>query len=214
MSTPATPAAAPSEGILLRLRNIVVGAIFGAVLLLPRVLDLRRNPNSWLALRIIMGLVGAALVVLPIGLWNSYVLAIGGLVLFIAAILLPPAKSTNTADEKARELGALVVVNGGRFQPNNERATAVQIFVGADQLWVLDANFRPLLAIPVNEISGANVQSAKSRWLLTIRWSENTAEFTFRGVFAEHLARVAESTVQSVMRPALPVIPQRRAASA
>jgi hypothetical protein len=214
MSTPATPAAAQSESFGIRLRNIVVGIFFAVVLLVPRILDIRRNPGAWMAFRIFLGLVGAAFVVLPIGLWNSYMLAIGGLALFITSILLPPVKLTNTADEKARELGALIVVNGGRFQPNNERAASVQIFVGTEQIWVLNSRLRPMLVIPVNEISSAIVEQVRHRWILKIRWSDRTAEFSYRGFFSEHLARVAETTLQSVVRPALPVIPQRRAASA
>ena len=214
MSTPANPAAAQTESIFIRLRNIGVGIFFAIVLLVPRILDIRRNPGSWLAFRIFLGFAGAALVILPIGLWNSYLLAIGGLALFITSILMPPRRATNTADEKARELGALIVVNGGRFQPNNERASSVQIFVGAEQIWVLNSKFRPLLAIPVNAISSASVEPMRNRWVLRLRWNDLTAEFSYRGFFAEHLARVAETTLQSVIRPALPVIPQRRAASA
>jgi hypothetical protein len=45
-------------------------------------------------------------------------------------------------------------------------------------------------------------------------WADQTAEFFYRGIFAEHLARVAETTLRGVMRPSLPVIPQHRAASA
>jgi hypothetical protein len=214
MSTPANPVAAQPEGFGIRLRNFVIGVFFAVVLQVPRILHLRRDPRSWVAFRVIMGLVGAALVVLPIGLWNSYLLAVCGLALFVASILLPPAKMDNNVDEKARELGTLVVVNGGRFQPNNERATPAQIFVGAEQLWVLDPKLRPLLAIPVSEVSSVSVEQVRSRWLLRIVWSARSAEFSYRGVFAEHLARVAESTLQSVLRPALPVIPQSRAASA
>jgi hypothetical protein len=214
MSTPATPAPAQSESLGIRLRDIVVGIFFGIVLLVPRILDLRRNPSSWIAFRIVLGLAGAALVILPIGLWNSYLLAIGGLALFVTSILLPPARVTNTADEKARELGALIVVNGGRFRPNNEGAVSAQIFVGAEQIWVLNSRFRPLLVIPVSEISAASVEQVRHRWVLRIHWTDHTAEFFYRGFFAEHLARVAETTLQTVIHPALPVIPQRRAASA
>jgi hypothetical protein len=214
MSTPANPTAAPAESFGVRLRNIVVGFFFGVVLLLPQILQIRRNPNSWLAFRVVLGFAGAALVVLPIGLWNSYLLAICGLALFLTSILLPPAQTSNTADAKARELGALIVVNGGRFQPTNERAAPVQLFVGSEQIWVLNPRFRPLLAIPVNEISSANVEHVRHRWVLRVSWSSASAEFTYRGMFAEHLARVAESTLQSVMRPALPIITRSRAASA
>jgi len=46
----------------------------------------------------------AALVILPLGLGNNYAYALIGMVMFIAAILLPPAKPVISADDKAREL--------------------------------------------------------------------------------------------------------------
>jgi len=52
------------------------------------------------------------------------------------------------------------------------------------------------------------------RHRLRIAWAGHAAEFSYGGIFAEHLARVAESTIRSVMRPAFPVLPQRRAAGA
>jgi hypothetical protein len=214
MSTPANPAAERPETFGARLRNFAVGVLFAIVLLVPRMLRLRRNEQSWLAFRITLGLVGAALVILPLGLWNIYFLALGGLALFLTAILLPPAKPSTTVDEKARELGAFIVVNGGSYQPGNEPASAVQLFVGPERIWALDSDFRPLLVLPTNEITAASVEQAKSVWLLRIQWSDRAAEFSYRGIFAEHLARVAETTLQSVIRPALPVIPRRRAASA
>jgi hypothetical protein len=214
MSTPANPPAEHQEKFGARLRNFTVGALFAIVLLVPRVLDLRRNEQSWLAFRVILGLVGAALVVLPLGLWNIYFLALGGLAIFLTAILLPPAKPSTTVDEKARELGAFIVVNGGSYQPGNEPASAVQLFVGPERIWALDSHLRPLLVLPTSEIIAASAEHPKSFWVLRIQWSDRAAEFSYRGVFAEHLARVAQTTLQSVIRPALPVIPQRRAASA
>ena len=58
--------------------------------------------------RTVLGLFGAALVILPIGFYSSYFLAVIGLGIFIAAIMLPPAKATSGTDDKAREPGALV----------------------------------------------------------------------------------------------------------
>jgi hypothetical protein len=71
-----------------------------------------------------------------------------------------------------------------------------------------------LLVWPTNEMTAAGVEQIKSVWVLRIHWSGRAAEFSYRGIFAEHLARVAETTLQSQIRPALPVFPQRRAASA
>ena len=205
---------APNSSVT-RLRNIAVGAAFAVVLLIPKMLHLRRNPRSWAGFRILLGIAGAALVVLPIGLWKSYLLGVVGLAMFIAAILLPAARPDTRIAEKSRELGAFVVVNGGRHQPGNDRSHSTHLFVGPEHVWALDSHLQPLVVIPVSELASAEVEETGGAWVLHIRWdNDRTAEFTYRGLFAEHLARVAESTLRGVMRPGLPVIPQRRAASA
>jgi len=214
MSTAPATAASPVEGTGARLRNLLIGAMFAAVLLIPKLLHLRRNPQSWMAFRVFLGFAGAALVILPLSLWNSWLAAIAGLGMFMAAILLPPAKTINMPDEKARELGALVIVNGGNYQPGNAAPATVQLFVGAERIWALDSNFQPLLVIPAAEITSANAQQKKDRWILQVRWSDNVAEFFYQGVFAEHFARVAQSTLGSVMHSPLPILPRSRAASA
>ena len=187
---------------------------FAIVLVIPKILSLRRNPRSWMAFRVLLAIAGAAVVVLPLGLWNSYLFAVVGLAMFIAAILLPAPRPQTTADEKARQLGALVIVSGGRYQPGNGPACSAQLFVGHENVWALDAHFQPLLVVPVRQIVSANAAAFGDIWSLRIGWEDHAAEFFYRGIFAEHLARVAESTLRSVMRPTLPVIPQRRAASA
>jgi hypothetical protein len=187
---------------------------FAFVLVIPKILSLRRNPRSWMTFRVLLATAGAAVVVLPLGLWNSYLFAVVGLAMFTAAILLPSPKRETTADEKARELGALVVINGGRYQPGNGPVCAAQLFVGRENIWALDSHFHPLLVVQVPEIVSASAEAFGDVWSLRIRWDDHTAEFFYRGIFAEHLARVAESTLRGVMRPTLPVIPQRRAASA
>ena len=204
----------PPPGIGTRFRNTLVGTFFALVLLVPRVLHLRRNEHSWTLFRLLLGLSGASLVILPIGLGNSYFLSIVGLAMFIAAILFPPAKPDTSADEKARELGALAVVNGGRYQRGSAAAATVRLFVGSERVWVLDARFESLLVVPVSEITSARAEPFQGSWLLRVVWADRFAEFSYRGIFAEHLAHLAESTVHTVMRPSLPAIPQARAASA
>jgi len=214
MSTTSSPAITQPESFGKKLRNTAVGVLFALVLLIPRLLHLRRNPRSWRLFCILLGIAGAALVILPLGLGNNYAYALIGMVMFIAAILLPPAKPVMSADDKARELGALVVVNGGQYQSRSSAGSSVQLFVGAESISVLDSMFQALLVIPVAEITLARAEKSGEHWLVRLVWPDYTAEFSYRGVFAEHLARVAENTVQSVMRPSLPVIPQARAASA
>ena len=213
MSTTSSTVLTQPESFGKKLRNAAVGMLFALVLLIPRLLRLRRNPRSWRLFCILMGIAGAALVILPLGLGNNYAYALVGMVMFIVAILLPPAKPTFNVDDKARELGALVVVNGGQYRFRNSHSS-VQLFVGAVDISVLDSRFQPLLIIPVAEITSARAEASGAHWLVRVAWPDHTAEFSYSGIFAEHLARVAESTVQSVMRPALPVIPQARAAGA
>jgi hypothetical protein len=214
MSATANSSLSQPEGLGKRLRQLAVGTLFALVLIIPKILHVRRNPRSWMVLRIFLGVAGAALVLLPLGLWTSFVPAIVGLAMFISAILLPPGKPDANADDKAHELGALVIVNGGRFQPGIGPSAAVQLFVGAESILVLDRSFQPLLEIPVSEITAASAEQSEESWRLRIAWAGHAAEFSYGGIFAEHLARVAESTVRSVMRPAFPVLPQRRAAGA
>jgi hypothetical protein len=214
MSAASNPVLSQPESFGKKLRHLAVGALFAMVLLIPKILHARRNPRSWMLFRIFLGVAGAALVILPLGMGTSFVPAIVGLAMFISAILLPPAKPDTNADDKARELGALVVVNGGRLLSGSPPYSAVRLFVGAESVWVLDRRFQPVLEIPVSEISAACAEESKESWRLRITWASHTAEFSYRGIFAEHLARVAETTIRSVMRPALPVLPQRRAASA
>ena len=216
MSTAPATAASSHEGTSARFRNLLIGALFALVLLIPKLLRIRRNAQSWMAFRVFLGFAGAALVILPLSLWNSWLAAIAGLGMFLAAILLPPAEPHTIPREKARELGALVIVNGGKYQPGNAAPAFVQLFVGAERIWALDSQFRPLLVIPAAEIISANaIQApAKNRWILQVRWSDSAAEFSYQGIFAEHQARVAQSTLGSVMHSALPVLPRSRAASA
>jgi uncharacterized membrane protein len=214
MSTAPTTATSHHEGTGSRLRQVLIGALFALVLLIPKLLRIRSNAQSWMAFRIILAFAGAALVILPLSLWNSWLAALAGLAMFLAAILLPPAKPRTTPDDKARELGSLVIVNGGKYQPGSSAPASVQLYVGAEQIWALDSRLRPLLVIPAAEITSASALQEKDGWILQVRWPDNSAEFTYHGIFAEHLARVAESTLASVKRSPLTVLPRSHAASA
>jgi hypothetical protein len=234
MSTTPTPVASPQDSTAVRLRNFGLGALFALVLLLPKLLNLRRDRRSWFAFRILLAFAGASLVILPLSLWNSWHAGIAGLAMFLAAILLPAAKPDTTLADTAARLGALVIVNGGIYRPENgqpqdgqlenwqhETAQAgiappspVQLFVCPDRIWALDSHLHPLLVIPTSQISSAIASEAAGDWIVRIRWAEHTADFHYRGIFAEHLARVAESTLRGVIHPPLPVIPQKRAATA
>src|ERR1700693_2977044 len=153
-STAASPDS-HTESIGPRLQKLAIGGLFAVVLVVPKVLNLRRDERSWTAFRVLLGIAGAGLVILPLAFWNSWLAAIAGLALFLTGALLPPATATNTVDDKARELGALVVVNGGKYL-YNERSSepaSAQLFVGPDYIWVLGTRLQTLLTIPVSEVS-------------------------------------------------------------
>ena len=184
------------------------------MLFLPKVLRLRANKRVWLAFRLLLAAAGAALVVLPLSLGNNLLPAIGGLGMFLAAILLPSVKPATTLSDVAKALEALVVVNGGEYQAGNAAPAAVRLFVGAEKIWALDAKLQPRLVVPASDVSSVNAAEARGDWIVRVRWMDRTADFHYRGIFAEHLARVAESTIRGVMPSALPILPQSRAASA
>ncbi len=214
MNSTATSATSQPENIGARLQKLAIGVLFAAILLIPKLLNLRRDERSWTAFRVLLGFAGAALVILPLAFWNSWLAAIAGLALFLTGALLPPARLATTVDDKARELGALVVVNGGKYRPRGASTVSVQLFVGAATIWALDSHFQMLLSIPVSEISSVEAEQAEDRWVVRVRNIDQFEQFSYRGIFAEHFARVAESTIQGVIHTALPILPRTRAAGA
>jgi hypothetical protein len=216
MESTATTDVSQHENIGARLRNAAIGTLFAAVLLIPRILHVRRDERSWLAFRVLMGLTGAGLVILPLAFWNSWLAGIAGLVLFLAAVLAPPAEPQDEVDDKARELGALLVVNGGKCCPGTGPASPVQLFVGSDTIWAMNSHLHALLTIPTAQILSVLAEETGSGWTLRLRWTDHSAEFSYSGIFAEHLARVAETSIRGVMPGMLPVLqpPRTRAARA
>src|ERR1700736_5321962 len=178
MSTTSTPAATQevSTGAATRLRNVALGSLFALVLLLPKVLNFRRDRRTWLAFRILLAVTGASLVILPLSLWNSWTAGIAGLAMFLAAILLPDAKPDTTLADTAARLGALVIVNGGDYQLTDANPSTVQLFICPDRIWALDAHLHPLLVIPTSQIVSAIASESAGDWIMRIRWAEHTAD--------------------------------------
>ena len=215
MSTTTAPASAQEESIGTRFRNAGMGALFALVLIIPKILHIRRDRRTWMAFRVLLAMAGAGLVILPLSLWNSWTAGVAGVILFLAAILLPAEKPDTTVADTAARLGALVVVNGGEYQPEDDRPIKTQLFVGPERIWALDAGMQPLLVIATGQMISALAAESGGDWVLRLRWAESSADFRYHGVFSEHLARVAESTLRGVIHPALPVLPpQKRAATA
>jgi hypothetical protein len=214
MSTTPTAIAAEQAKFLPKLRGFLGAALFLALRRFPRLLQLHRNESTWALFRFTLACFGAALVVLPLGLWKSWVTAIFGLAFFVLAILLPPAEIESSTDRKARELGAQTVVSGGEYQPGNAPAASVRLFISPEHIWALDAHFHPLVVIPVTEISRMRLEPAASGWLLQVRWGDHKAEFSYHGIFAERFARLAEETILAANPSAASVVRKQRAAGA
>lgn len=179
-----------------------------------KILHVRRNPTSWMTFRIFLGLAGATLVIVPLSLSNSWLLAPAGLVMFLAAILLPPASRETTPEDKARELAAFIVIDGGTYQSPDPAPVPVDLYVGPERISVLDSRYNSLLVIPVDQISSAVVVEDSMGWILQILWSYQVSEFCYRGTFAERLARSAESHLTDIIQSRALTLPRSRAAGA
>ncbi len=215
MSTTPTAIASTGDDNLLRRAKAFFGvAVFLIIHRSPRLLQLHRNEKSWALFRIALACFGAALVVLPLGLWKGWITAIFGLLLFVVAILLPPAELESSTDRKARELGAQTVVSGGEYQAGNALAAEVRLFISPTQIWALDAQFDPRIVIPTPDISSLRVEGRDPRWLLQIRWANQKAEFVYSSFFAERFARLAEQSIRAALPRESAGTPKRRAVSA
>ena len=204
-------------GLAMRLRRAALFVVFAAVLLIPKTLSLRRRGWLWNSLRLVAAIVGAALLTemkdgSAVGLHSAV-----GLLLILLAVLLRPAREGKSVDEQARELGALVVLNGGRFSAAGEKQVQARLFVAPERVHVLDLQHRPLLEIPLATVLSVRVEEedeakeakeAKEQggWRLVVEWQQGVAVFHYQGFFAEHVARIAETTVQGQLKRELPVV--------
>jgi hypothetical protein len=213
-TTPTAIASTSGDNLFHRAKAFFGVALFLIIHRSPRLLQLHRNEKSWTLFRIALACAGAAIVVLPLSLWNGWITASFGLLLFVVAILLPPTELESGTDRKARELGARTVVSGGEYQPANAPAAEVHLFISPTQIWALDAHFDPLLMIPTPDISSLRVEARDQRWLLHIQWAGQRAEFAYSGFFAERFARLAEQSIRAALPQELAATPKRRAVSA
>ncbi|HXY01215.1 MAG TPA: hypothetical protein VEI54_09865 [Candidatus Limnocylindrales bacterium] len=196
MSTTPRAIATDSGSLLQRVKNVLGAAFFLLVQHSPKLLELYRNEKTWTLFRVALGCFGAALVILPLSLWNGYWTALFGLALFVLSILLPPAELESATDRKARELGAQTVLSGGEYQPPNAPASDVQLFISPSHTWALNKNLDPVVSITTAEISSLRVEPSWGNWVLRVRWADRKAEFVYKGIFAERFARLAEESLR------------------
>lgn len=126
--------------------------------------------------------------------------------MMLVAVVLTPERVLASVDARARELGALIVVDGGSYIDASADRHRARLFLAVDRLWVLDDALRVLFEAPLQQIHALSVESTGAAWAFRVDWQEITSEFVYEGTFAEHLARVAEATVRSRLYRELPVL--------
>jgi len=214
MSTIPRAIATESGSLLHRVKNAFGAAFFLLIQHSPKLLELYRNEKTWTLFRVAMGCTGAALVILPLTLWNGYFTALFGLTLFVVSILLPPAELESATDRKARELGAQTVVSGGEVQIGNTLSAEVQFFISSSHTWAMNKTFDPVVVIPTADISSLRVESSWGNWVLRVRWADRKEDFVFKGIFAERFARLAEESLRQANLAARSGAAKTRAARA
>jgi hypothetical protein len=212
------------EGFINRLKQAGLAFLFSTVLLIPRVRRLRRRARAWTLIRALAAVAGAWLV------WRFVrgsagipsLLFASGLALF--SLLVKARPERKLVDDVAREINALVVLNGGSWvNPEQSRPVPeTSIFVVSDRLVVFTTRLQRLAEIPLSGVRQVCAQAMPSAWVakngdaaaqvweMQIVWHSTSethrANFRFEGFFAEHLARVAEQTITSVWKKQLPVL--------
>jgi hypothetical protein len=207
------PPAAAASGYS-RFRDSVADSLFHASRAFPKVVSLGSTPGAWTLFRVLLGAVGAGMVVLPLSFWNAWAFAPAGLVLFLLAVLLPPVTRDRGTAKAQKQLGAYLVLDGGRVAAEADSPT-VNFYLTPTRVWALDPELRPAVVIPANEITLLTIFPIEEDWVLRVGWQDRSAEFLFAGLFAERRARLAEEGLRHLVHSAAPAsAPKVRAAGA
>jgi hypothetical protein len=202
MSTTPRVIAADQDTFVQKTKNLAGAAFFLLIRKSPKLLEIYRNEKAWTLFRVALACLGAAMVLLPLALWTGYFTAAFGLIVFVVAVLLPPADLESPTDRKAQELGAKTVISGGEYAAPGQAARNVQLFVSPAHAWALDKDLTPLVVMITAEIKSLRVEPAKrgeslhEEWVLHVWWGNHKAEFVYKGVFAERFARLAEESLR------------------
>jgi hypothetical protein len=189
-----------------RLRRSVLWVIFGSILMIPKVNRLRRHTRAWTFGRIVAAMAGVAMIAIGAAQEHKFaIIALGSLALLLA-LFLAPERPKLSVDARARELGALIVVDGGVYSGDSEAPHRAKLFIGSDRLWVLNSVLAVLSEVSLQGIREVVLEPAGSDWKLRLDYGQSATEFLYQGNFAEHLARVADETLRSRLHRELPVL--------
>ena len=206
-----------------KLKRAGLAVLFGAVLLIPRIRRLRRKVLPWTLVRIFAAVAGA---------WSAWTFArshagvmslLLGIGLLAFGVFVRSRPERKSLDDIVRELGGLVALNGGVFLATDgaKPIPSAQIVVGTERMVVLSRDLQQVAVIPLNKFPDVSARLVPARskkrtggaapegWEVTIAGAPNgplASRFRYEGIFAEHLARVAEQTIRSVLKKQLPVL--------
>lgn len=204
----AMSAESPTHGFragAVRLRRAVLWLIFGSILMIPKINRLRRHRRAWNLCRFFVALAAVAMIAIGAAEQHKFAMIALGVLALLLALLLAPERPKRSVDARARELGALVVVDGGVYS-SDAQAPRAMLFVGSDRLWVLNSALVVLSEIPLRQLRDLILEPEGADWKLRLDCGQSAAEFLYQGNFAEHLARVADETLRSRLHRELPVL--------
>ena len=189
-----------------RLRRGGLWLIFALVLMIPKVNRLRRRRRTWNFLRILVAIAGISILVFGFVRGPAFALIAAGALILLFGLLVSAERPEISVDARAKELGALIAVDGGRYIDAAGNRCRTKLFVGPDRLWALDSALQILLEIPLTQVRTLVVEPSGTDWSFRLDGQQTKAEFIYEGSFAQHLAGVAEATVRSRLNRELPVL--------
>jgi hypothetical protein len=210
--------APPKRPLRQALKRAGIAVLFLSVLIIPALRRLRRRLWIWTGVRALAVAGGGWLISRFIYASAGAGVLMAGIMLATLGLILKSSPSIVSLDSTARTLGALVVVNGGSLLStgSRKRVPQVHLFVLADRIIAMSKSSDPLFEIPFSSMrdlsahaSSGGTRHKRSVWNLDLTWQSSelsTTQFSYEGVFAEHLARVAETTLLSLWKKELPVL--------
>jgi hypothetical protein len=189
-----------------RLRRGGLWLIFALVLMIPKVNRLRRRRRAWNLIRILVAIAGTATLVFGLARGHGFALIFVGALMLLLGLFLGAERPEISIDARAKELGALITVDGGHYIDAAGNRHRSKLFVGPDRLWALDSALHVLLEIPLTQVRTLVVEPSGTGWFFRVNCERTKTEFLYEGSFAQHLAGVAEATVRSRLNRELPVL--------
>jgi hypothetical protein len=189
-----------------RLRRAGLWLIFALVLMIPNLNRLRRR-RAWNLIRIVGAIAGTAILVFGLARGHGFALISVGALMLLFGLLASAERPEISIDTRAKELGALIAVDGGHYIDAAGNRHRSKLFVGPDRLWALDSALRVLLEIPLTQVRMLVVKPCGTGWSFRVDCERAKTEFTYEGSFAQHLAGVAAATVRACLNRELPVLP-------